>query len=178
MVEKIKLMKRKIASELAIGVVLLIAFIVAGISWLDSLQASKQAEDAISLVQAPKKEEIQNKAEKKDVESENIEECKPRYYEGKDRVSVWIISEENDVIKMAIKKDEVSKLPVNAAQSSVDKDNFIVGLVDATEETKEKLKDSSPQKPATITLQGYAEVCLEPPLVSLEKATVAFKGRS
>jgi hypothetical protein len=34
---------------------------------------------------------------------------------------------------------------------------------------------SSKEKPVSIIIHGYAEICQQPPLASLREATVAFK---
>jgi len=53
-----------------------------------------------------------------------------------------------------------------------------VKLIDPTDEIKSQIKASSEKSPTTVKIKGYAEVCEQPPLVSLEPATVAFKKRS
>ena len=168
-------MNKKIVSELAVGLILLIAIIMGGIAWfknakeiaaLDSLNQNVPAN-----VQPTKILEDKNK-----VAEENS--CKPHYYEGKISVSAWSVSEAEDGIVVAIKKNEVSKLTIKNVDESNVKGNFTVKLIDPTDTVRAKIKASSAQKPATITLQGYAETCQQPPLVSIQPATEAFKGRS
>ncbi|MDD5396660.1 MAG: hypothetical protein PHW24_01220 [Candidatus Moranbacteria bacterium] len=173
-------MNRKIVSEFAVGAILLVAIVVGGIFWLKSAREIAALNNVSRQnVQPVKNNVVANQPEIKAEEAavEN-DVCKPHYYEGKARISSWIVSEGEDGIVVAIKKDEISKLPVGDVQAVGNKGDFTVKLIDPTDEVKTKIKASSPQKPATITLQGYAELCQRPPLVSIQPATEAFKKRS
>lgn len=166
-------MNKKIASELAIGVVLLVAFVIAGISWFSSMRVGNEVGENLSQVQQPIRKQTRVMQEEK-----KTEECKPRYYEGNDKVNAWYISEDGDSVVMAISKESAVKLPGEMSKNIAEQEEITIKLIDATDEVKKSAKASTKKNPTEITVQGYAEVCQQPPLVSLEKATIAFKGRS
>ena len=176
-------MSKKLASEFAIGIISLVAFIIGGIFWLDSIKENNRNYVSQQQAQAPQKRQAADESVKVKtaVSAENPtseDSCKPHYYEGKEEVSGWFVSENGDGMVVAIKKGETSKLPIADASMVDTQRNFTVKLIDPTEEIKAKIQASTEKKPTTITIQGYAEICQQPPLVSIQPATIAFKGRS
>ena len=171
---------KRIASEFAIGVVLLAAIVVAGAVLVknarDVAELEKQAQ--VQTIQNQKLAEIANKNSEKTSKPAENDACKPHYYEGNLEVQGQFVSQEADGIVIAIRKTDASELPVSNYQPSEEEQTFKVKLVDPTDKVSVSLKTSSAKKPATLTVQGYAEVCQPLPLISLQPATVAFKKKS
>ena len=176
-----KKVNKKVASEFAIGVVVLVAVAVGGFIWL------KNSRD-IALVNSVENQQAQisknnnmrllvaGKADKSgDATKADSVTCTPHYYEGDVKVEAQFVSQEADGIVIAIKKTYAADLPVTNYKPSESDQNFKVKLVDATDKVSTSLKASSENKLATLDVQGYAEVCQSLPLVSLQPATVAFK---
>ena len=169
-----KTMNKKIANEFAIGIILLVTIIAGGIIWM--FESKQLAENQQLLQVAPiisKQKSPINKAILSSQPAADL--CTPHYYEGESKVQVWFVSagqeNENSLI-IQLKKGEEKKLPsVDAVKNT----NFTVKLIDPTAGVRKGLLASSKEKPVSITIHGYAEICQQPPLVSLQEATVAFK---
>ena len=163
-------MNKKIASELAIGIILLIAIIVGGIFWVSKQKQSMIKDQPPQAVQYLKKKPIVKNTD------QIIDSCKSHYYEGESKVHGWIAStDQNDEksIIVRIKNEDVKDLPIKNTENS---ENFTVKLIDPTEQVKNSLSLATEEKPTELTLKGYAEICQQaPPQVSLQQATVAFK---
>lgn len=162
-----------IRSDVAIGIILILSLIVGATFWINNKKQSDQLEkQALAVSETSFKIAKQNK----NVVAGKTNTCTPHYYEGKQQISGWMDKgvDSSDGITIQVAKSDVSKFPAKDA-SNLNSETFTVKLVDATDEVKNQLKDSSEVKPATITIQGYAEICKEPPLVSVQPATVAFK---
>jgi hypothetical protein len=159
-------MNKKIASELAIGIILLIAIVLGGIFWMHDL---KQAMSNSQLAESAKKQ----LAAKEDGNA-----CQSHYYEGESKIRGWVApADKNDGkgngIIVQIKDEDVKNLPIKDTGTLA---NFTVRLIDPTVQVKNSLSQATEEKPATITIKGYAEICQQqPPQVSLEQATIAFK---
>ncbi len=176
-------MNKKLASEFAIGVILLVAFVIGGIFWLKDVREGKVADSLKDVTMTNDQKQLSTALEKKDsVEKVVIGEnnCKPRYYNEEEgqQLSAWFVSEDESGIVVAIKKDDIEKLPVATDQVTQTEGNFQVKLVDSTDVIKARVKASVEKSPVTITIRGYAEICQQPPLVSLQSATIAFKKKS
>ena len=105
--------------------------------------------------------------------------CTPRYYEGDVRVHGWgdpQNSATGDVI-MHVTKADAAKMPDQSAAYGIQSD-MEVKIIDPTAVVRGELKQSTPQNPVLITIKGYAQVCAQPPLVSLQPAAMAFKEDS
>lgn len=161
-------MNKKIAGEFAIGIILLAAIIVGAIFWISSAGQSDESYQGVQTTLLTKKQQ-------KDPVKLKDKECIPHYYEGKTDIQGWIVSSEqgseNEIV-VQLKKDEEKKLPIKESEIIAD---FKVKLIDPTDKVLKDLRLATEEKPVTFTIQGYAEVCSQPPLVSLKQATVAFK---
>lgn len=174
-------MKKKIASEFAIGVILLVAIAIGTISWL---QSAKQLDDEQNISQSlnlskVKKYSITNSSQKdsaddKTVEKQDDSACKAHYYEGETVVHAWLSSEEESdgSVIVQIKPEDAKKLPMSDVKTG---ENLTIKLIDPTDEIRKDLNSATSEKPAEITIKGYADVCQQPPLASIEQATIAFK---
>ncbi len=174
-------MNKKIASEFAIGVILLLAIIVGGIFWIKNVREMAALDHELNQIKLSQKNDILAKALKQPEQKAEVKDavedgsCKNHYFEGSDKFSGWFVSQESDGIIVAIKKSDVSKFPTTNYRVNEKEIAFNVKLIDPTDKVTEKLKAASAKKPATITLQGYAEACQDLPLISLQPATIAFK---
>jgi hypothetical protein len=167
-------MNKKIASELAIGTILLLAILIgASLLLQDFIGKDKNELEKISYTNVKKNIEneiVETSPEKKDV-------CSPHYFEGMKVVNAWLISKnetEDKYIEIGITGEDKAKLPLQDGQV-MSEDYFRVKLVDASAEIKAKLEKATSLKPVAITIQGYADICSQPPLVSLKPASIAFK---
>lgn len=171
----------RIASEFAIGVIIFLAFIIGGIFWFGSTSTEEAPGNlGINLnTSKSKKQTSGENANQQVVESSASDDsCKPHYYEGEKEIKGWFVSQDENGIVVAVSKDEVSKLPVKDSQLIGEEKDFNYKLVDPTEEVGSKIKASTQENPTTFTVRGYAEVCQQPPLLSIQPATIAFKKQS
>jgi hypothetical protein len=170
-------MNKKIESQFAIGIILFVAIIAGGTVWISSMQYN-QANEYLSVQTDLLNKQVEfKKTEVKETAEQSLTEnnCTPHYYEGEVALQGWLAvnnQSDSDGVIVQLKKGEAEKLPLNDSQPA---DDFTVRLIDPTDEIKKELSDSTLEKPATITIRGYAEVCSQQPLVSVLKATVAFK---
>lgn len=167
-------MENKISTQFAFGIILLLAILVGGIFVIQDKRISLEEQ----YYQQSRKKEVQIKVSTVNSEKKNESakiSCKERYYEGEADVRVWLISSDNDgqKLKVRIKNEDIEKLPTTKADSQ--SANFVATLIDPTSEIKENLENSSQENPVSLTVHGYAQVCQDSPLVSIEQATVAFK---
>lgn len=170
-------MDKKIASELALGVIIFLAVVVGGVFFLQSRSAGNPEQSAQSI--PAKTPAVQATAVVADSSTkQDAESCEAHYYEGDQQIHVWPVAEpdeNSDGLVVSIKAEDAKMLPVKQVSENADISNFTVKLVDASKAVSKKIADASRENPAVITIKGYAEVCEEPPLVSLQPATVAFK---
>ena len=169
-----QMMNKKIANEFAIGIILLAAIIAGSIIWMfenKQLAENQQVPQVVPIIskqKSPIKKEVPISQPVADV-------CTPHYYAGESKVQVWLVSagqeNENSMI-IQLKSGEEKKLP---SGSVIKNTNFTVKLIDPTAGVRKGLLASSKENPVSITVHGYAEICQQPPLVSLQEATVAFK---
>lgn len=173
--KKSKRINKKISSEFAIGIILLLAIIVGGIVWMFENKQSDEIQQISQVAPITSKQKIPIK--KTDLVSQSaISSCTPHYYAGESKVQVWLVSDgqkDKDSMVIQLKNGEEKKLP--SEDGTVNNANFIVKLIDPTAGVRKGLLASSKEKPVSITIHGYAEVCQQPPLVSLQEATIAFK---
>ena len=164
-------MRKRIASEFALGVVLLLAIIVGGIFWLKSnsqIRGSQQDANQVASV-IPQKKTIQP------VKTTEETKCSPHYYEGDEKITAWVDSsndDSKDELVIRIKDEDIKKLPFD--EKNLPK-NLSVKLIDATKSLKKEIIESTQDKPVSINIKGFADICQQPPLVSMQQATVAFK---
>lgn len=156
-------MDKKIAGEFAVGVILLIAIIISGIFWFQSASRSK-----VSQALATKQDQAA-------VSDQSGDSCKPHYYGGEAKLQGWIAQDDKNSdseVIVQIKDGDAKNLPVTNPETLA---NFTVKLIDPTDEVKDDLKLATKEKPATVVVRGYAEICQQPPLVSIQDAKIAFK---
>jgi len=170
-------MNKKIASEFAIGIIIFVAVLVGGVIFLQSRQ-----NDSFGVSRIPMPETSGNPSAVASAQSsgtQNTDVCKAHYYEGSQQVHVWPVAQAasagDSSVVLNIQANDAKTLPIKDESAPTDGSSFTVKLVDASSAVKNKIVGATQEKPAVITIQGYAEVCTQPPLISLQPATVAFK---
>lgn len=158
-------MNRRISTEFAVAIIVIIASFFVGIFFLGDRSVSDNTVSSIAI---------------SDVEKQaDASECKPHYYdaEGEARISGWMVGDDGrGGIIMQIAKEDVKNLPASKDGSMVVDSNPKVDLVDPSVDVKNSLSGSSSEKPVTITVKGYAETCDSIiPSVSMDLATVSLK---
>lgn len=167
-------MNKKITSELAIGIILLTAIIVGSIFWTYKSKQLFENQKTSQVVPIMSKQKNQIKKEVP-VNQPETNLCVPHYYEGESKVQVWLVStdqEDKNNLIIQLKNGEEKKLP---SGDIVKNGNFTVKLIDPTAGVRKGLLASSKEKPVSIIIRGYAEICQQLPLASLQEAAVAFK---
>lgn len=163
---------RKIGNELAIGIILILAIAVGTISIvLSKREIAELSEPENNYVaQTPV---VKVKKEQKRITSEK--KCQSRYYEGESDIYGWADAtiQDGEGVIVSIRPEDVKNLPIKDASVL---NNFTVRLVDPDAALQKKFNNSSNDNLVKFTVRGYAEICeKEPPQVSIEQATVAFK---
>lgn len=174
-------MKSKIEGELAIGMILIIAIIMAGIFLLQekkqNLKDELFARNSYTHVNLQARRTADAGTKETEDTKADIPDCPRHYYEGEATIRGWLLSSANDEnLTVQIKNEDIEKLPTTKADSMRDK--FMVTLIDPTDDVKEKLKTATEEKPVQITIRGFAHVCKTWPQASLKQATIAFKKNS
>lgn len=170
-------MNKKIASEVAIGIIIFVAVLVGGIFFLQSHQNDSSG---VSRIPSPGTSGNPSTiASAQSSAAQNADACKAHYYQGNQQVHVWPVTQataaDGNTVVLNIQANDAKTLPIKDAPAPTDGSSFTVKLVDASSAVKNKFVGATLEKPAVITIQGYAEVCSQPPLVSIQPATVAFK---
>lgn len=96
--------------------------------------------------------------------TEKSAECKPRAFSGETTIKAWPTDEQEDTLQIA--KDDVSKLPL-------EKDK--IKLVDASSSVEKKIRNSSENKPAELTITGFMSLCDGTTLASLNYKDGIFR---
>jgi hypothetical protein len=173
-------MNKKIGSEFAIGAILLLVIIVGGYFWLDSRNQMSRLENEDALLSANSIKPVQKNpapASSGDEVKQTANVCETHYYEGKEQIRGWSVSDSSDNaggIMVQISAEDIKKLPMGNSEEFVANGNE-VKLIDPTEKVTKQLENASQENPAEIILQGFAMTCQQPPLVSIQPATTAFK---
>ena len=171
-------MNKNISSEVAIGIILVISILTGGIFWIQEERLSIENKFALSDAFSSETSLSADSSSPIIKEEERIAEeitCKPRYYEGETEIQGWLVSPLNDgeELNIQIKTEDVEKLPV--LESGIESMNFIVTLVDPTEEIARELQKATQENPVSMTLRGYNQNCQSFPQISLKAASIAFK---
>lgn len=156
-------MSKKVASELAVGIVILISLAVAGTFWVEFSDLSFLSGAGID----------KQNLSKQIAQKESAQRCKPRFFEGEELVHGWAVkSGESNEVVVEIQKEDIEKLPNRKFDFQIP--HFTAVIVDPTQELRKSLGNSSEEKPADIIVRGYAQACEPLPLISIQQATLAF----
>lgn len=176
---------KKLASEVAIGIVLLLAIVVGGFSWAQNRQSEFFNDAGRSYVAQPtvKPVESANEDDKQQPVQVANEDggsgCVGRLYEGE---AVLRGSYVLDTIPGSTKREwlfkvaaeDMDKLP-GKAKVEMDKTvNNLLFITDATPEMTTRLKKATDAAPESITIKGFYLDCVGVSVVSIEPATIAL----
>lgn len=171
-------MNKKIASEFAIGVLLLVAIVLGGSFWIqEKKQQSLDNTNNVNIQNPVEKLALQPKRDGQALnDSENKTACVGHLYEGEALLNG---SYTLDTIPGTTKKDwmfkvakeDLSKLPAKDGNKNVENVDGLIYIADATPEMITKLKKT----PNTnITIKGIYLDCEGVPVVSIEPARIAL----
>lgn len=91
--------------------------------------------------------------------------CVPRAFAGEAKVKGWYVEEDNKKL-VKIASSDLAKLPL-------EKDK--VRIIDADQNTDKKLSNSSEEKPASLTITGFADLCNGVALASINYKDKIFQ---
>lgn len=189
-------MNKKIASELAIGIILLIAIVVSGVFLIqdmrrglsDNSQKINAEQPAGNLVQqsaAPKAESAAADDKQGENQPQNLPDgsrdgaCVGHLYEGEAMIKgTYSLNSIPGSTKKAwlfkVVKEDIDKLPNAAKTENNNIDNSLLYISDATPDVIARLKKSTEAKPETITIKGFYLDCEGAPVVSIQPARLAL----
>ena len=155
-------MSRKISTEFAIAVIVIVAGFFVGLSYFESNKISS------SNVVMNSGEKLKGKTE-----------CKGHYYDANDSVQIngWKVGDDgHGGVIVQILNDDIKNLPASKDNSVIVENNQKVDLVDPSDDIINSLNNSSAEKTVAITIKGYAETCDSMvPMVSLNLGSVTLK---
>lgn len=175
-------MNKKIASEFAIGIIVLLAIVVGGIFFVENRKQLASDND-VPRIEAPKNQETANVQTN---QSENVDlterfkkdPCKGHMYDGKValRGRYVLDSTYGDKKEWLFKvvKDDLIGLPVQITNTDGRNVNEFLKIADADPALVAKLKKATDAKPETITIKGYYLNCEGGPVVSIAPAKLAL----
>ena len=88
---------------------------------------------------------------KKEKNRQNVSLCQSQIFQGVSKIRVWQDKDNNNFTKIKIRKEDISKLPLENVDEIV--------LVDTDIHLKKSLMVSSEKKPIEITITGFARKC-------------------
>jgi len=174
-------MDKKIASEFAFGVIIFVVVVIGGIFFLQSHQSDSSSSAQIAnpmVATTPPVAAEPVVVSSQPNGSQSGDACAAHYYEGDQKVHVWPVADatnDDNGLVLNIQAQDAQALPAEKTADGTQSSNYTVKLVDASQAVNAKIKGATQEKPALITIKGYAQVCTQPPLVSIQPATVAFK---
>lgn len=187
-------MNKKIASELAIGIILLLVIIFSGIFLVQNkkqeaiINAENAAIDAPIKLDAKKQatdsaQNVTDKVQAQDQQQDltagfEKDPCKGHLYEGDVQLRGRYVLENafGDAKEWLFKvfKDDLGKLPVQTKLSDGRNVNELLKIEDADPAVVAKLKKATDENPETISVKGYYLHCEGGPIVSIQPAKLAL----
>lgn len=178
---------KKIASEFAIGIILLIAVVIGGIFWIQNKNTQVLDDAGMMVTQQPikkiqdlKKNNNQVEGEQSSLTEEEVKaSCRGRLFEGEAELrGSYVLETIPGTTKrewlLKIAEEDIDKLPVQAKTESNEVVRNLLFLSDATPEMIAKLKKATEDKPETVTIKGFYLDCEGVPVVSIEPAKLAL----
>lgn len=196
MVGKTKMNNKKLASEFAIGIILLIVIIIGGIFWVQnkkqemfddaekgifeqSIKAVEKEESAVQPIEDVKVDDSQVENSQQDLTAVfEKSPCAGHLYEGETILRGRYVldttynNEKEWLFRVA--KEDMNKLPIQIKFGDGRDVNELLKIADATPEIVLKLKEATDENPETITIKGYYLYCEGSPIVSIEPARLAL----
>lgn len=176
-------MNKKIASELAIGVILLVAVITGGIFLAQDVRQGLlggAAEVENKQVVAPIKPVAQpEKKQQAPVNGPEDGKCLAKLYEGEASLRgtyelTTIPGSTKKDWMFKIVKEDIEKLPDPAKEEKNGIISSLLFIEDLTPALAAKLKKATEEKPETITIKGFYLDCEGVSVVSIEPARLAL----
>ncbi|NTW27039.1 MAG: hypothetical protein HGA36_01820 [Candidatus Moranbacteria bacterium] len=169
---------KKIASEFAIGIIILITIAVIVIFWMQNEQ-QKSFVDPIN-VSASKPIDVASTTNNQDVDIKIEDEvCVGHLYEGEEMLTGTYALEkipgtEKKDWMFKVSSQDVNKLPAAAVAGNGKVASDLLYIADADPVLIEKLKKSTQTKPGVITVKGFYLDCEGVSIVSIAPAKVAL----
>lgn len=195
MAGKTKMHNKKIASEIAIGITLLLAIIIGGIFWvqdrkqeaLDVIVGLGDNQPVRRGIEKPSVQQLEVTANDGQKESQpvvsadktNADACTAHLYEGEVSIKGSYVLETipgstKKEWMFKVTKDDLGKFPAEAKAANDQPNNDLLFIADATPDMTAKLKKATQDKPETITIKGFYLDCEGVPVVSIEPARLAL----
>ncbi|EKD58566.1 MAG: hypothetical protein ACD_56C00097G0011 [uncultured bacterium] len=170
-------MRNNLPSQFTIGIIILVAITFGGIFHLSGerqqlAQNYQKQKNQNSGSHLRTKINVTKVEERKEEEKGEI--CNPRYFEGESEINAWMANDmENGKMSVRVKRNDIEKMPTTKMELM--DENFVVIIVDPTEEMKNNLQNSSENNPVALKIRGFARSCQKAPYVSIEDASKVFK---
>ena len=173
---------KKMASELAIGIIVLVSIVIGGVFWVQNKkQESFEGLERVALgQQTTKPSELKNEPVKQDKNS-NDDKCSKHLYEGEAQLrGSYVLDTASGSTKkewmLKVVKEDMDKLPNQTKTQNVEATNDLLLIADATPEMITKLKNATESNPESITVKGIYFDCENIPVVSIGSAKTALAG--
>ncbi|EKE19743.1 MAG: hypothetical protein ACD_8C00115G0004 [uncultured bacterium] len=170
-------MNKKIASELAIGAILLLVIFF---SWIFLTQNKEQkTTNKIQNAETIKPIELDEKKEEVDLTAGfEKDPCKGHLYEGevdlRGRYVLDVAYGDEEQWYFSVVKEDLMKLPIQIKVGDGKNVNELLKIEDATAELITKLKKATDENPETISIKGYYLHCEGGPIVSIQNPKLAL----
>jgi hypothetical protein len=186
-------MNKKIASEFAVGTILLIAFVIGGLFWIQE-KKHQADEDGINIEQTAELAGEKQKSQPVDVangddnqsadQQENLtvgfekDPCAGHLYEGETTLRGKYVLDSSYGDKkewlFSVVPEDMEKLPVQIKFADGRDVNKLLKIEDAPSALVAKLKKATDENPETISIKGYYLHCEGGPVVSIAPAKLAL----
>lgn len=170
---------KKIASEFAVGIILLVAIVISGSFWVQNRKQEELNKIENSAPLQASKSIAQNQVRDDSKQPVKSETCTGHLFEGEAQLRGSYVLEtipgsEKKEWMFKIIAEDVANLPTHAdIQSSVATGNLLY-ITDATPEMTAKLKKATQEKPEMITIKGVYLDCEGISTVSIAPARIAL----
>ncbi|MEI7890756.1 MAG: hypothetical protein WCI36_02195 [bacterium] len=175
-------MNKKIASEFAIGIIVLLAIVIGGIFLVENRKQMAITNNTPS-VEDSKNQDVANGS----VDQGNVDEltqnfqkdpCKGHMYDGevalRGRYVLDSVVGEKKEWLFKVAKDDLIGLPVQITDDKGKNVNELLKIADADPALIAKLKKATDEKPETLIIKGYYLHCEGGPVVSIAPAKLAL----
>lgn len=171
---------KKIASEFAVGIILLVAIVVSGSFWVQNKKQLESNKIENSAPPQASKSIAQNQVKDDGKQPVKSDICTGHLFEGEAQLRGSYVletipgSEKKEWMFKVIAED-VANLPTHAdIESGVVSSDNLLYISDATPEMTAKLKKATQEKPEMITIKGVYLDCAGISTVSIAPARIAL----
>jgi hypothetical protein len=185
---KTKMKNKKMASEFAVGITLLMAIIIGGLVWMQNkkleLLYADDSQVTIPAQRTQKQQDVRNGNDLAVADSSELTEkfqknpCKGHLYEGESTIKGTYVQgttygDQKEWLFKVTQEDR-KKLPIQIKMGNGNDVNELLKIEDITPELAAKLKQATNENPEPITIKGYYLHCEGGPIVSIAPAKVAL----